>query len=68
MPKKIRELKAMLRKAGCFSRSGKGSHTVWQHPALSDEISLAGADGDDAKLYQEHDVRAFLKKLKEVQR
>jgi hypothetical protein len=68
MPKKIRELKAMLRKAGCISRSGKGSHTVWIHPALSDEISLSGGDGDDAKPYLEHDVQAFLRKIKEVQR
>ncbi len=68
MPKKIRELKAMLRKVGCISRSGKGSHTVWQHPALSDEISLSGADGNDAKPYQEQDVRALLKKIKEIQR
>ncbi|MFN6513960.1 MAG: type II toxin-antitoxin system HicA family toxin [Nostoc sp. CreGUA01] len=29
MPKKIRELKAMLLKAGFTYRSGKGSHTVW---------------------------------------
>ena len=68
MPKKIRELKAMLRKAGFFSRPGKGSHTVWTHPALpKDELTIAGNDGDDAKKYQELDVRNFLKKLREVQ-
>ncbi len=32
------------------------------------EISLSGADGNDAKPYQEQDVRAFLKKIKEIQR
>ncbi len=32
------------------------------------EISLSGADGNDAKPYQEQDVRGFLKKIKEIQR
>lgn len=68
MPKKIRELKAMLRKAGFSSRPGKGSHTVWIHPALyRDQLTLSGGDGDDAKPYQEKDVREILRKLREVQ-
>jgi hypothetical protein len=32
VPKKIRELKAMLRKAGFSSRPGKGSHTFGYIP------------------------------------
>ncbi|MDJ0730334.1 MAG: type II toxin-antitoxin system HicA family toxin [Crocosphaera sp.] len=32
MPKKIRELKQMLQKAGFCSRTGKGSHSNWYHP------------------------------------
>ena len=67
MPKKIRELKAMLRKAGFYSRPGKGSHTVWEHPALIDSITISGADGDDAQRYQEAAVRKALSKLREVQ-
>ncbi len=67
MPKKIRELKALLRKAGFIPRSGKGSHTVWWHPDLDDELALSGGDGHDAKTYQEKDVREILRKLKEVQ-
>ena len=67
MPPKIRELKAMLRKAGFSSRPGKGSHTVWKHPALpEDEITLSGNDGNDAKPYLEKEVRKLLKKLREV--
>ncbi len=59
----------MLRKAGFSSRPGKGSHTVWIHPALpSDELTLSGGDGEDAKPYQEKDVRKILRKLNEVQR
>jgi predicted RNA binding protein YcfA (HicA-like mRNA interferase family) len=68
MPKKIRELKAMLRKAGFFSRPGKGSHTVWGHSMLSGTITLSGADGDDARPYQERDVRNILKRVREVQK
>lgn len=66
MPKKIRELKALLRKAGFSSREGKGSHTVWTHTRLKDRddaIVLSGGDGDDAKPYQERDVARALRKL-----
>ena len=67
MPKKIRELKAMLRKAGFSSRPGKGSHTVWEHPALIDSYTMSGADGDDAQRYQETAVQKILNKVREVQ-
>ncbi len=68
MPQKIRELKKQLRQAGFSWRPGKGSHTVWIHPALpKDELTLSGNDGDDAKKYQELDVKNILKKLREVQ-
>jgi predicted RNA binding protein YcfA (HicA-like mRNA interferase family) len=68
MPKKIRELKAMLRKAGFISRSGKGSHTIWRHSLFSSmKITLSGADGADAHPYQEQDVRNVLKRLKELE-
>jgi predicted RNA binding protein YcfA (HicA-like mRNA interferase family) len=56
MPRKIRQLKAMLRKAGFRSRPGKGSHTVWEHPRASRPVTLAGKDGSDAKPYQEKEV------------
>ena len=67
MPKKIRELKAILRKAGFSSRPGKGSHTVWEYPGLPATFTLAGNDGDDARPYQEQKVRQILKNLKEAQ-
>jgi len=54
MPKKIREFKSLLLKAGFTYRSAKGSHTRWVHPLLPNEpITIAGNDGDDAKLYLE---------------
>jgi predicted RNA binding protein YcfA (HicA-like mRNA interferase family) len=67
MPKKIRELKAMLRKAGFYWRPGKGSHLVWEHPNLPDRLTLSGNDGDDARPYQEKRIQQILRKLKEVQ-
>jgi predicted RNA binding protein YcfA (HicA-like mRNA interferase family) len=63
MPRKIRELKTDLRQAGFRWRPGRGSHTVWAHSALPDEVTLSGHDGDDAKPYQEKRVRAVLDKL-----
>jgi predicted RNA binding protein YcfA (HicA-like mRNA interferase family) len=68
-PRTIRQLKADLRRAGFVFRPGKGSHTVWSHPLLrADEITLAGGDGDDAKPYQEQNVRTNLAKLEDIKR
>ena len=65
MPKKIRELKKALRKAG-FSQEkgrGKGSHTVWTHPLYNDAITLSGQDGKDAKKYQEEEIRKAIEEV-----
>ncbi|MGK7885213.1 MAG: type II toxin-antitoxin system HicA family toxin [Crocosphaera sp.] len=67
MPKKIRELKSMLLKAGFNYRSGKGSHTVWSHPLLTYSLTLSGKDGADADRYQEKDVKNALKNLDNLQ-
>ncbi len=68
MPLKIREFKRQLRQAGFSYRPGKGSHTVWFHLLLPfEELTLSGSDGDDAKAYQQHDVKKILMKLREVQ-
>jgi predicted RNA binding protein YcfA (HicA-like mRNA interferase family) len=56
VPKKIRELKARLRKAGFRWRPGKGSHTVWEHPLADRSVTLSGKDGQDAKAYMEAQV------------
>ncbi|MBE3559556.1 MAG: type II toxin-antitoxin system HicA family toxin [Ktedonobacteraceae bacterium] len=64
MPVKVRQLKAQLAKAGFSWRPGKGSHTVWTHPALPElELTLSGNDGNDAKPYQIKDVRNALRLL-----
>ena len=35
---------------------GKGCHTKFEHPNVARRVTLAGADGRDAKRYQEVDV------------
>lgn len=65
MPPKIRQLKSALSKAGFSSRLGKGSHTVWEHPALPRiKVTIAGKDGDDAKHYLVDEVQNALDQLK----
>ncbi len=67
MPKKIRELKSILLKAGFSYRQAKGSHTVWMHELLPDQpITIAGKDGDDAMIYIEKEVKQRLKTLEEL--
>jgi predicted RNA binding protein YcfA (HicA-like mRNA interferase family) len=65
MPKKIRELKQMLQKAGFEKRPGKGSHTNWVHPLYSGKITVAGKDGADAKPYLE---KVVIQAIIEVER
>ena len=66
MPKKIRQLKKMLKKAGFHWRPGKGSHTVWQHDQLPNKsVTIAGHDGDDAKKYMEKDVADAIRELEQ---
>jgi len=67
MPKKVRELKSLLKKAGFVYRTGKGSHTRWYHELLpEDPITISGNDGDDAQKYLEKQVSQKLAKLKKI--
>ena len=67
MPKKIRQLKRLLRKAGFTFRPGKGSHTVWSHPKATKPVVLSGNDGDDAKPYQEREVAEGITETEEAE-
>ena len=51
MPKKIRELKSILKKAGftLLKDRGKGSHTVWEHPNVEKNVILSGKDSNAQK-------------------
>jgi predicted RNA binding protein YcfA (HicA-like mRNA interferase family) len=66
MPKKIREIKAILKEAGFVSRSGKGSHENWKHPKLPLVITLARKDGADAPRYLEQKVEKALLALEDL--
>jgi predicted RNA binding protein YcfA (HicA-like mRNA interferase family) len=66
MPRKIRELRSALSKAGFQVIRTKGSHQRWIHPLLPEfPITIAGKDGDDAKAYLEKLVKTALNTLKE---
>ncbi|MGK7889258.1 MAG: type II toxin-antitoxin system HicA family toxin [Leptolyngbyaceae cyanobacterium] len=67
MPKKIRELKQLLRKAGFSELPGKGSHTNWIHPLYSGKITVSGKDSADAKRYQEKEVLGAVQQVEENQ-
>lgn len=65
MPKKIRDLKQMLRQAGFSELPSKGSHTNWIHYLYAGKITVSGKDGADAKRYQEKEVQAAIESVKE---
>ncbi len=70
MPRKLRELRADLRQAGWYvSRQPETSHQIWKHPLLPGErVNLAGADGADAKPYQDQDVRRKVRMAEDAKR
>ena len=69
MPRKIRQLKADLRKAGAYQVSQEGSHTKWKHPLVPViTLILSGHDSDHAKPYQEKAVRDLLREIAEARR
>ncbi len=78
MPQKIRELIRELEKTGFINRGGKGSHRNFTHKSgvrirgnrlfyrKNDYLeTISGHLGDDAKPYQEREVK---KKIKESQK
>lgn len=67
MPRKLRELRSELRRAGFRIGRLTGSHQVWEHPKLEGVGAvLAGNVGADAKPYFERQVREALRRLREA--
>lgn len=66
MPKKIRELKAMLKQAGfeLLPKRGKGSHAIYQYPGTTIRVNLPGKDRSDAKAYSEKQVKQTIERAK----
>jgi predicted RNA binding protein YcfA (HicA-like mRNA interferase family) len=63
MPRKVRQLITDLEKVGFVNRGGKGSHRNFTHP-MGLRVTISGGAGDDAKHYQERDVRRALAAVK----
>jgi predicted RNA binding protein YcfA (HicA-like mRNA interferase family) len=63
VPRKIRQLIAELEKAGFSDRGGKGSHRNFEHPK-GVRCTLSGKSGDDAKHYQEKEVKQKIKEAR----
>ncbi|MCU0783278.1 MAG: type II toxin-antitoxin system HicA family toxin [Verrucomicrobia bacterium] len=64
MPRKVRQLIADLEKAGFLNRGGKGSHRNFTHPKGL-RVTMSGGAGEDAKHYQERDLRRALVAVKD---
>ena len=62
MPRKVRQLIADLEKSGFVNRGGKGSHRNFIH-RNGGRVRLSGNPGDDAKHYQERDVKRALEAI-----
>jgi predicted RNA binding protein YcfA (HicA-like mRNA interferase family) len=54
----------LLEKARFVNRGGKGRHRNFTHPSGL-RMTVSGASGDDARHYQERDVRRALDSVKE---
>jgi len=58
VPRKIRQLVAGLEQAGFVHvPGGKGSQRKFRHPKFPGSVILSGQSGDDAKHYQQKQVR-----------
>jgi predicted RNA binding protein YcfA (HicA-like mRNA interferase family) len=64
MPKKVRELIKIVEDHGFVNRGGKGSHRNFLHPS-GVKITISGNAGDDAKPYQEREVKKVIKEVQE---
>jgi predicted RNA binding protein YcfA (HicA-like mRNA interferase family) len=66
MPRKIRELIRDLEHAGFYeiSKAGKGSHRKYMHEKYAGAVTVSGKEGDDAKHYQEWQVKEAIASVK----
>jgi predicted RNA binding protein YcfA (HicA-like mRNA interferase family) len=65
VPRKIRELVEDLRSAGftLVPGGGKGSHRKFTHANYAGAVTLSGQDGEDAKNYQEKQVKRAIEEV-----
>ena len=67
MPRKVRELIRDLVDAGFYEipGGGKGSHRKFSHVRYPGAVTISGASGNDAKHYQEKQVRRAIELVKQ---
>lgn len=66
MPRKVRDLIRDLEQAGFqWIRGGKGSHRKFTHPRYPGAVTLSGGEADDAKQYQEKQVKQAIETINE---
>jgi predicted RNA binding protein YcfA (HicA-like mRNA interferase family) len=66
MPRKVRELVRDLLDADFYEiPGGKGSHRKLTHARYPGAVTLSGQLGDDAKPYQERQVRRAIEEVQE---
>ncbi len=65
VPRKIRELIKELQSAGFkqVSGAGKGSHRKFIHEHYAGAVTVSGAEGADAKVYQEKQIKKVIEKV-----
>jgi predicted RNA binding protein YcfA (HicA-like mRNA interferase family) len=65
MLRKVRELIQDLVEAGFYeiSGGGKGSHRKFTHASYQGAVTLSGNAGDDAKPYQEKQVKQAIEEI-----
>jgi predicted RNA binding protein YcfA (HicA-like mRNA interferase family) len=64
VPRKIRQLVGELEQAGfILVPGGKGPHRKFRHPKIPGSLILSGQSGDDARHYQEKQVRTAIRKV-----
>jgi predicted RNA binding protein YcfA (HicA-like mRNA interferase family) len=65
VPRKLRQLVRDLVDAGFYEipGGGKGSHRKFSHVRYPGAVTLSGASGDDAKHYQEKQVRQAIEQV-----
>jgi len=65
VPRKVRELVRDLLDAGFYEipGGGKGSHRKFSHARYLGAVTVSGGAGDDAKHYQEKQVRRAIERL-----
>jgi predicted RNA binding protein YcfA (HicA-like mRNA interferase family) len=66
VPRKVRQLVQDLREAGFYEihGGGKGAHRKFTHTRYAGAVTLSGNSGDDAKPYQEKQVRRAIEEVR----